>query len=482
VIETLPADLTGLASLIGRTPLVRLRQFETKPGLELYAKLESRNPGGSVKDRAALAMMREGERSGALRSDRILLDATSGNTGIAYAMIGASRRYRVRLCVPANVTPERKQVLLAYGAELVLTDPMDGSDGAIREARRLFERDPDQYFYPDQYSNPANWRAHYDTTAVEIIEQTEGRLTHFVAGLGTSGTFVGTARRLREWNASVGLTSVQPLSPLHGLEGLKHMESAIVPAIYDATLADRDERVATEDAYSLVLRLAREEGILVGPSSGAALAACLRIANDIDRGVIVTIFPDGGDRYLSERFWNASGGGAPRTVIDRPGEESESASAAARLSGGGAPRTVSKDDRGLSLHVPADALAAIAAHGARTYPEECCGALLGPRHGVISEAFPLGNETTAERRRRFLIGPEEYRSAERRATETGRELVGFYHSHPDHPAIPSAFDLEHAWPNLSYLIISVRKGQPAESRSWRLRIDRSGYDEELIKS
>jgi cysteine synthase B len=482
VIETLPADLTGLASLIGRTPLVRLRQFEPKPGLELYAKLESRNPGGSVKDRAALAMIREGERSGALRSDRILLDATSGNTGIAYAMIGASRRYRVRLCVPANVTPERKQVLLAYGAELVLTDPMDGSDGAIREARRIFERDPDQYFYPDQYSNPANWRAHYDTTAVEIIEQTEGRLTHFVAGLGTSGTFVGTARRLREWNASVGLTSVQPLSPLHGLEGLKHMESAIVPAIYDATLADRDERVATEDAYSLVLRLAREEGILVGPSSGAALAACLRIANDIDRGVIVTIFPDGGDRYLSERFWNASGGGAPRTVIDRPGEESESASAAARVSGGGAPRTVSKDDRGLSLHVPADAMAAIAAHGAKTYPEECCGALLGPRQGVISEAFPLDNETSAERRRRFLIGPEEYRSAERRATETGRELLGFYHSHPDHPAIPSAFDLEHAWPNLSYLIISVLKGQPAESRSWRLRIDRSGYDEELIKS
>jgi len=455
VIETLPADLTGLASLIGRTPLVRLRQFEPKPGLELYAKLESRNPGGSVKDRAALAMIREGERSGALRSDRILLDATSGNTGIAYAMIGASRRYRVRLCVPANVTPERKQVLLAYGAELVLTDPMDGSDGAIREARRLFERDPDEYFYPDQYSNPANWRAHYDTTAVEIIEQTEGRLTHFVAGLGTSGTFVGTARRLREWNASIGLTSVQPLSPLHGLEGLKHMESAIVPAIYDATLADRDERVATEDAYSLVLRLAREEGILVGPSSGAALAACLRIANDIDRGVIVTIFPDGGDRYLSERFWNASEGGAPRTVT--------------------------KDDRGLSLHVPADAVAAIAAHGAKTYPEECCGALLGPRQGVISEAFPLDNETSAERRRRFLIGPEEYRSAERRATETGRELLGFYHSHPDHPAIPSAFDLEHAWPNLSYLIISVLKGQPAESRSWRLRIDRSGYDEELIK-
>jgi cysteine synthase B len=336
--DTAPVHADALAALVGRTPLIRLRRFEPRDGVEIYAKLESRNPGGSVKDRAALAMILEGERTGALRRDRILLDATSGNTGIAYAMLGASRGYRVRLCVPSNVTRERKQLLHAYGAELVLTDPMDGSDGAIREARRLFDASPDQFFYPDQYSNPANWRAHYDTTAVEIIEQTDSRITHFVAGLGTSGTFVGTGRRLREWRPSVKLVSVQPHSPLHGLEGLKHMESAIVPPIYDPALADRDERITTEDAYRFVLRLAREEGVLVGPSGGAALAACVRLADDLERAVIVTVFPDGGDRYLSERFW---AGAEARTIVHA----------------------------GATLRLPAAADAAMRAHGAETNTE-----------------------------------------------------------------------------------------------------------------
>jgi S-sulfo-L-cysteine synthase (O-acetyl-L-serine-dependent) len=303
--DTATQTASTVDSLIGRTPLVRLPRFEPRPGIEIYAKLESRNPGGSVKDRAALAMILEGERSGAMRPGRILLDATSGNTGISYAMLGAARGYAVTLCVPANVTIERKKLLHAYGAHLVLTNPMEGSDGAIREARRRYALEPDRYFYPDQYSNPANWRAHYDTTAPEIIEQSGGRLTHFVAGLGTSGTFVGTSRRLREWRESVVLVSVQPESALHGLEGLKHMESAIVPDIYDPTVADRDERVATEEAHHLARELARREGLLVGPSSGAALAACLRVAEEADRAVIVTIFPDGGDRYLSERFWTA---------------------------------------------------------------------------------------------------------------------------------------------------------------------------------
>ena len=304
--DTAPSHTAStLDSLVGRTPLVRLTRFEPRPGIELFAKLESRNPGGSVKDRAALAMILDGERSGAMRTGRTLLDATSGNTGISYAMLGAARGYPVTLCVPANVTAERKRLLKVYGAEVILTDPMEGSDGAIREARRLYALQPDRYFYPDQYSNPANWRAHYETTAVEIIEQSAGRLTHFVAGLGTSGTFVGTARRLREWRNAVALVSVQPDSALHGLEGLKHMESAIVPAIYDPSIADRDERVSTEEAHHLVRELARREGLLVGPSSGAALAACLRVADDADRAVIVTVFPDGGDRYLFERFWTA---------------------------------------------------------------------------------------------------------------------------------------------------------------------------------
>jgi cysteine synthase B len=453
VSSALDASLTGLAALVGRTPLLRLRRFEPRPGVEVYAKLESRNPGGSVKDRAALAMILEGERTGALHPGKILMDATSGNTGIAYAMLGAARGYHVRLCLPSNVTRERKQLLHAYGAELVFTDPMDGSDGAIREARRLFQVSPDQYFYPDQYSNPANWRAHFDGTANEIIEQTQGRITHFVAGLGTSGTFVGTGRRLREWRPSVQLISVQPESPLHGLEGLKHMESAIVPSIYDASLADRDARVSTEDAYRLVLQLAREEGILVGPSGGAALAASLLVAGEIERGIIVTVFPDGGDRYLSESFWaNAP---APRDTdsVRRPAY-------LVRLGAG-------TDE-------------AIRAHGVSTYPDECCGALLGPAAGDIVEAFALPNEHGGEKRRRFLIGPEEYRLAEKRAAETGRELLGFYHSHPDHPAVPSAFDLEHAWPNLSYIIVSVKNGRPDAMRSWRLKADRSGYDEEAI--
>src|SRR6516225_6473141 len=284
---------SSVFDMIGRTPLVRLHQFErATPGVELYAKAEWQNPGGSVKDRPAARMILEGEASGKLDRSRTIIDATSGNTGIAYAMIGAARGYKVKLCVPENASLERKLILRALGAELVLTDPLDSTDGAIREARRIYASDPDRYFYPDQYNNDANWRAHYDTTAPEIIEQTSGRLTHFVAGLGTSGTFIGTGRRLRKFNPVIKLISFQPDSPFHGLEGLKHMESAIVPAIYDPTLADEDLRVGTEDAYRMVRRLAREEGLLAGISSGAAVAAMLDVARRLDRGVIVTVFPD----------------------------------------------------------------------------------------------------------------------------------------------------------------------------------------------
>src|SRR6516164_8322649 len=242
-----------ILDLIGRTPLVRLPHFEREvPGVELYAKAEWQNPGGSVKDRAAFRMITDGEASGRLRPGLTIVDATSGNTGIAYAMVGAARGYNVKLCLPENASPERKLILRALGAELVLTSPLEGSDGAIREARRIYAAEPDKYFYPDQYSNDANWRAHFDTTAPEIIEQTSGRLTHFVAGLGTSGTFIGTGRRLRKFNPVIKLISFQPDSPFHGLEGLKHMASAIVPAIYDPTLADDDLRVGTEDAYRMV--------------------------------------------------------------------------------------------------------------------------------------------------------------------------------------------------------------------------------------
>ena len=303
-------SVSSVIDLIGNTPLIRLSSFEAGlRNVELYVKAEWRNPGGSVKDRAAARMMADGERSGALTRDKILLDATSGNTGIAYAMIGAARGYRVRLCVPENVTPERKRILKAFGAEVVFTDPMEGSDGAIIRAKKMYADDPDRYFYPDQYNNPGNWRAHYDTTAPEIFEQTQGRITHFVAGLGTSGTFMGAGRRFREVKPSIRLTSVQPDSPLHGLEGLKHMATAIVPGIYDPALADEDLGVSTEEAFDYTRRLAKE-GLFVGISSGANLAGALDVARRAQDAVVVVIFCDGGEKYLSERFWDEKGDGA----------------------------------------------------------------------------------------------------------------------------------------------------------------------------
>ncbi len=300
----LPARLEpDIFSQIGGTPLVRIRRLAPRNGVEIHAKLEWFNPGGSVKDRPAAEMIREGERLGLLTPERTLIDATSGNTGIAYAMIGAALGYRVRLALPSNASPERRKILRGYGAELMLTDPLRGTDGAIEAIRELYASSPGEYFYPDQYSNPANWRAHYRTTAVEIYREIGDRITHFVAGLGTSGTFTGTSRRLRELKPSVRCVSFMPDSPLHGLEGLKHMPTACVPAIYDPSLADENLEIPTEEAQEMTLRLAREEGLLVGVSSGAALAAALRVAREIERGVIVTVFPDGGFKYLSESFW-----------------------------------------------------------------------------------------------------------------------------------------------------------------------------------
>ncbi len=295
---------SSVLDLIGRTPLVRLRRFEREtPGVELYAKAEWQNPGGSVKDRAAARMIADGETSGRLKPGLTIVDATSGNTGIAYAMVGAARGYTVKLFLPENASPERKLILRAFGAELVLTNPLEGTDGAIRAVRQLVAEHPAEYFYPDQYSNEGNWRAHFEGTGPEIIEQTAGRVTHFVAGLGTSGTFVGTGRALRRFNPAIRLISFQPESPFHGLEGLKHMASALVPAIYDPTLADEDLQVSTEDAHRFVRRLAREEGLMVGISSGAALAATLAVAARLASGVVVTVFPDGAEKYLSEAFW-----------------------------------------------------------------------------------------------------------------------------------------------------------------------------------
>jgi cysteine synthase B len=299
---------TALLDRIGHTPLVRLPRLTAHlPGVQVLGKAEWMNPGGSVKDRAASAIVAAAEAEGHLGEGRHLLDATSGNTGIAYSMLGAARGFGVTLCMPSNVSPERKKILSAYGANIVWTDPADGSDGAIRKARALAAADPDKYFYADQYGNNNNWRAHYFGTANEIWEQTEGQITHFVAGLGTSGTFMGTTRRLRELNPAVQCISMQPDSPFNGLEGLKHMATAIVPPIYDVKLADRNIEMSTERAYVTAKKLGKTEGLLVGVSAAAAVAASLQVAEEEyaagRTAVIITILCDSADKYLSERFW-----------------------------------------------------------------------------------------------------------------------------------------------------------------------------------
>jgi len=299
-----PLQAKSVLDLIGNTPLLRFKRIaEDVAPVEVYAKAEWFNPGGSIKDRPALNMILDGERRGLLTSEKTIIDATSGNTGLAYAMIGAERGYRVTMALPANATPERKQGLRAYGVELILTDPTGSTDGAQRRVREIVAAEPEKYFYPDQYNNPANWKAHYQTTAPEIWRQTAGQITHFVTGMGTSGTFVGVTRRLKELNPAVRCVSMQPDGPLHGLEGLKHMPSALVPGIYDPALADEQIAVATEDAQKMVIRLAREEGLLVGVSSGANMVAALRVAAELKEGVVVTIFSDSAAKYMSESFW-----------------------------------------------------------------------------------------------------------------------------------------------------------------------------------
>jgi len=302
-------DAEPVLATIGNTPLVRLEKFAgVLPGIEICAKAEYFNPGGSVKDRAALNMVIEGERSGKLNPRRTLLDSTSGNTGIAYAMIGAVRDFKVKLVLPGNASEERKRILKAYGAEMVFSDPAEGSDGAIRLCRQIYSEDPDRYFYPDQYNNPANWKAHFEHTGPEIIQQTGGRVTHFVASLGTSGTFMGVSRRLKRDVPNVKCISVQPSSGFHGLEGLKHMPTAIRPGFYEETLADENIWMETEDAYAMVRRLARDEGLLVGISSGsnvhAAMVVGRRLAERGESAMIVTVLCDSAEKYLSESFWD----------------------------------------------------------------------------------------------------------------------------------------------------------------------------------
>lgn len=300
---------TNLEEMIGNTPLIQLRRVSAHlpENINIYAKAEWANPGGSVKDRAALNIIRTAEREGKLRPGMTLVDSTSGNTGIAYAMLGAARGIKVKLFVPANASPERIAILKAYGVDLVLTDPLEGSDGAILAVRDLVAREPEDYFYADQYNNPANWQAHYNTTGVEIWEQTQGTVTHFLAGLGTSGTLTGTGRRLKDYNPAIQVISLQPDSPFHGLEGLKHMPTAIKPGIYDEFLADRNLEIGTDQTYEMARRLAREEGLLVGISAASAVVGALQVGEELadhgKSGTIVVIFPDSAYKYLSHAPW-----------------------------------------------------------------------------------------------------------------------------------------------------------------------------------
>ena len=401
------------------------------PNVEFYAKAEWFNPGGSVKDRAAYSMIREGERSGDLRPGKIILDATSGNTGIAYAMIGAALGYQVKLCLPTSASPERKHILAAYGVEIVYTPGDEGTDGAIRRVREIYEADPDKYFYPDQYSNAANPAAHYTTTAPEIWEQTRGAITHFVAGLGTSGTFVGTTRRLKELNPAIRCISLQPDSGFHGLEGLKHMATAIVPSIYDPTLADEDIAVRTEDAQQIVPPSRARRGHSRRRQFRRGAVGLLGRRAPLARG------PARRHRHRIPRFRRKI---SERAILER------------RLSG-----LVAENPRGTRRRK-------FARTASRPIPHECCGALLG-RDGDASremlDLLPLANRRDDSPRNRFELTPDDVRLAEKTAREKHLELIGWYHSHPDAPARPSEFDREHAWPWYSYIIVSVQNRRAA---------------------
>ncbi len=296
-------QVDSLLTRVGKTPLIRLARVSENPNVRIYAKAEWYNPGGSVKDRPVLHMVLDAVRTGMMAEGKTIIDATSGNSGIAYAMIGAMMGYPVEVVMPENVGSERKRIIEAFGGKITYSDPLEGTDGSRNLVKTIVALNPDRYFYPDQYNNPANWKAHFETTGREILQQTDATVTHFVCGLGTTGTFVGTARRLKLANPSLRAIAVQPDGPLHGLEGLKHLASAWVPGIYDSALVDQTEEVSTEDAYGMVKRLALEEGVLVGISSGAAAVAAVRVAERLENGVVVTIFPDSAEKYLGERFW-----------------------------------------------------------------------------------------------------------------------------------------------------------------------------------
>ncbi|MFW6192977.1 MAG: pyridoxal-phosphate dependent enzyme [Gemmatimonadota bacterium] len=462
----------ALVARIGGTPLVPLPS--PRSSVRIHGKAEWMNPGGSVKDRTAWGIVRgalergdlavgrgdgarRGEGSGGVAAaDRRLLDASSGNTAIAYATLGAALGIDVTICLPANASRERRLTLAAHGAEVLLTDEMEGTDGASERARQLAEARPGRYWYADQYSNPDNWRAHYEGTAEEIWAQTEGTVTHLVAGLGTTGTLVGTGRRLRELNPGLRVVAVQPATALHGLEGLKHLPTNRRPAIWDPTVADEHRSIRTEAAREAATDLARGTGYFVGPSAGAALVAARRVASGLEEGTVVTILPDGGERYLSEAWWSTD----ERSFASVP------VATSVPLEGAGAGSTASAD---VSLVVPDRVFAEIREQLEAAHPAEGCGVLVGQADGRerrVERAVPARNRSSG-RNDRYEIDPETLRDLMELEDAGGPRVLGFYHSHPDAEPVPSATDRERSWPWYVYLIVRVDGREAAHGDAGR---------------
>jgi len=448
---------------IGNTPLIRLRRVRggLPPAVDVYVKAEWFNPGGSVKDRAVRAIIEDAEREGRLTPERTILDSSSGNAGIAYAMVGAAKGYRVHLVVPENVSAERKAILRALGAQVQYSNPLEGSDGAIVVARDLARAHPERFFFADQYNNPSNVRAHYTTTGPEAYAQTGGRITHFVAGLGTSGTLMGAGRYLRERKPGVTVVAVEPDSGVHGIEGLKHMATAIVPGIYDPAGHDLKVSVRTEAAYAMARRLAAEEGVLAGQSTGAAVVGALAVAHTLESGVVVAIGPDGGDRYLSTTMWEGpttsdAGDGGFVAVEGRLGGR-DAVSFRRRFC------YIRRVD---AVVLAADHLAAVLAQAREEAPNECCGLLLG--HGHRVERVIRG--TNIDRSPvTYNMDPQELYRAHRLMESEGFDLTAIYHSHPKTRAYPSSTDIAKAtYPDSFYVIVSLQEPDWPEVRAFRI--------------
>lgn len=453
--------MSSVLDQIGNTPILRLTHLagDLPAAVEVYLKAEWFNPGGSVKDRSILYIIEDAERRAELTGDKTILDSSSGNAGIAYAMIGAAKGYRVRLFVPDNVSAERKAILRALGAEVECTDPLEGSDGAIMAARVLAGSEPDRYFFADQYNNPSNPRAHFEGTGAEIWEQTRGRITHFVAGVGTSGTLVGAGRRLRDASSSVEIVAVEPDSGMHGIEGLKHMATAIVPGIYDPSVHDHVIAVRTESAYGMTRALASEEGLLVGQSTGAAVVGALAVARTLRQGVVVAVGPDGGERYLSTATWAAGRGSGPaddgfvrvRTSLGRLSFQRRFCYT----------RNVDR------VVLARDQLAAVLAQAREEAPLESCGLLLGRGQRVVR----VFRGTNIDRSPvTYTMDPQELFRAHREMEGQGLDLVAIYHSHPRTRAYPSSTDVAKAtYPDAVYLIVSLQDSAAPDVRAYRIQ-------------